>query len=40
MILLAGRIAEEAFYGVSVSTGAINDFQEALKLAEKMVCYY
>jgi len=40
MILLGGRIAEEAFYGVSVSTGAINDFQEALKLAEKMVCYY
>jgi cell division protease FtsH len=40
MILLAGRIAEEVFYGVSVSTGAINDFEEALKLAEKMVCYY
>ena len=40
MILLAGRIAEEAFYGVSVTTGAINDFEEALKLAEKMVIYY
>ena len=40
MILLSGRIAEEIFYGVSVTTGAINDFQEALKLAEKMVCYY
>ena len=40
MILLAGRIAEEVFYDVSVTTGAINDFQEALKLAEKMVCYY
>jgi cell division protease FtsH len=40
MILLAGRIAEEVFYGVSVSTGAINDFEEALKLAERMVCYY
>jgi cell division protease FtsH len=40
MILLSGRIAEEVFYGVSVTTGAINDFQEALKLAEKMVCYY
>jgi cell division protease FtsH len=40
MILLAGRIAEEAFYGVSVTTGAINDFEEALKLAEKMVLYY
>jgi len=40
MILLAGRIAEEAFYGVSVTTGAINDFEEALKLAQKMVVYY
>jgi ATP-dependent Zn protease len=40
MILLAGRIAEEAFYGVSVTTGAINDLEEALKLAEKMVLYY
>lgn len=40
MILLAGRIAEEVFYGVSVSTGAINDFEEALKLAQRMVCYY
>lgn len=40
MILLAGRIAEEVFYGVSVTTGAINDFEEAHKLAEKMVLYY
>jgi ATP-dependent metalloprotease FtsH len=40
MILLAGRIAEEAFYQESVSTGALNDFEEALKLAEKMVMYY
>jgi cell division protease FtsH len=40
MILLAGRIAEEVFYDVSVTTGAINDFEEALKLAEKMVVYY
>jgi len=40
MILLAGRIAEEVFYGVSVTTGAINDFEEALKLAQRMVCYY
>jgi cell division protease FtsH len=40
MILLSGRIAEEAFYGVSVTTGAINDFEEALKLAEKMILYY
>jgi len=40
MILLSGRIAEEVFYNVSVTTGAINDFEEALKLAEKMVVYY
>ena len=40
MILLSGRIAEEIFYGVSVTTGAINDFEEALKLAEKMILYY
>ena len=40
MILLGGRIAEEIFYDVSVTTGAINDFEEALQLAEKMVTYY
>jgi cell division protease FtsH len=40
MILLAGRIAEEVFYNVSVTTGAINDFEEALKLSEKMILYY
>lgn len=40
MILLAGRIAEEIFYDVSVTTGAINDFEETFKLAEKMIIYY
>jgi cell division protease FtsH len=40
MILLGGRIAEELFYNVSVTTGAINDFEEALKLANKMITYY
>jgi cell division protease FtsH len=40
MILLAGRIAEELFYGLSVTTGASNDFSEALSLANKMIVYY
>lgn len=40
MILLAGRIAEEVFYDVTVTTGAINDFEEAFKLAERMIVYY
>lgn len=40
MILLAGRIAEEEFWGISVTTGAINDFEEVLKLSHKMVTYY
>jgi len=40
-ILLSGRIAEELFFGVgSVTNGALNDFEEALKLAHKMVVYY
>jgi cell division protease FtsH len=39
-ILVAGRVAEEVVYNVSITTGAINDFEEALKLAERMVCYY
>lgn len=39
-ILLGGRVAEEVFYNVSITTGAISDFEEALKLAEKMVLYY
>ena len=40
MVLLGGRIAEEQFWGVSVTTGAINDFEEVLKLAYKMITYY
>ena len=41
MILLGGRIAEELFYGpTAVSTGAISDFEEVLKLAHKMITYY
>jgi cell division protease FtsH len=40
MILLGGRIAEEEFWGISVTTGAINDFEEVLKLAHRMITYY
>lgn len=40
MILLGGRIAEEVIYGHSVTTGAINDFEEAFKMAEKMILAY
>jgi cell division protease FtsH len=40
MILLAGRIAEELIFKLSTTTGAINDFEEALKLATKMVIQY
>jgi cell division protease FtsH len=39
-ILLSGRIAEEIVYNVSITTGAINDFEEAYNLAEKMILYY
>lgn len=39
-ILLSGRIAEEVIYNVSITTGAINDFEEAYNLAEKMILYY
>uniref|UniRef100_A0A6C0I468 AAA+ ATPase domain-containing protein n=1 Tax=viral metagenome TaxID=1070528 RepID=A0A6C0I468_9ZZZZ len=40
MILLSGRIAEELIYGRSVTTGAINDFEEAARIAERMITYY
>jgi len=40
MILLAGRIAEELVYDLSTTTGAINDFEEALKLASRMITHY
>jgi ATP-dependent Zn protease len=28
------------FFDISVTTGAINDFEEAAKLAQKMIVYY
>lgn len=40
MILLAGRIAEEVFYEFSATTGALSDFEEAFKLAERMIIHY
>ena len=41
MILLGGRVAEEVVYGkFAVSTGAINDFEEALKLSQRLITYY
>jgi len=40
MVLLSGRIAEEVFFGKSITTGAVNDFEEAYKVAERMVVNY
>ena len=40
MVLLGGRIAEEVIYQNSVTTGAINDFQESQRLAEQMILHY
>jgi cell division protease FtsH len=39
-ILLAGRIAEEIIFNISITTGAINDFNEVYQLAEKMIVSY
>jgi cell division protease FtsH len=39
-VLLAGRIAEELVYGLSITTGALNDFEQVLYLADRMVRYY
>ena len=37
MVLLGGRIAEEVFFGNSITSGASKDIDEAYSLAEKMI---
>jgi cell division protease FtsH len=39
-VLLAGRIAEEEFFGESISTGASQDLEEVKKLAYSMIVHY
>ena len=39
-VLLGGRVAEEIFYGLSVSSGAISDLESAFAMAKSMIMNY